>query len=222
MTSLPTTRWSLIAATASEGPEAREAWGALLCTYRPVVLAFFRRTCDPVDAEDFTQQFLARSIESGWWARADADAGSFRTFLYVLLRRFRRDMLARGPVLVPIPEGGWTHPDSLRAERDCDLAFVAALTQVALSVLSGAYAARGRQAVFEVLRADLAEPAEHGALARAADRLGMPRNTLVVERARFLARLRDHMRRELAQLCRDDAHADREWQALQAVLRGDR
>ena len=221
MASLPTTRWSLIAATAASGPEARAAWSNLLKDYRPVVLAYFRRSMDLADAEDMAQQFLARSIEAGWWARAESASGSFRRFLFVLLTRFRRDALERRELPVESIDQDWEDSSAVTPAREFDLAFVATLTRAALGSLQQEYAARGREPVFAALRDDLANPGGHGSLAETAVVLGMNPNSLVVERKRFSARLGARMRAELAALCCDEAQADREWQALQAVLRGD-
>ena len=56
-------------------------WFPLYAYVRP-------RGHSPEDAQDLTQEFLARLLERNWVARADQARGRFRTFLLVALERF--------------------------------------------------------------------------------------------------------------------------------------
>lgn len=220
MSHLPTTRWSLIEASGLGGTESKAAWESLIQRYRSVVLVYFRRQFDHDEAEDLTQQFLTQSIAANWWARADADRGSFRSFLYTLLQRFSRDAKAR----LVTPVATWAAEDPAAGPspaREVDLAFITILTAQALAHLREEYAARGKLSVFEALRQELADPGAHGALQALALELGIKPNTLVIERRRLAERLRQRIRQELADLCRTTAQLDADWAALVAVLRID-
>ena len=218
MARFPDTQWSLIRRS-GETPSARHAaFSELAQAYRPAILAFFRTRLSADDAEDATQSFLAASFEHRWWARADADIGSFRGFLRVLLRRHLghlRDALpptGSCDALEHLPDPA---PD---AERQFDARFVLLLTRHALERLRAHYRQHGREALFDGLLPLLSAPPEHGGLQEAATRLGLRPNTLTVERKRLRERLRDALREELRQLCADEAALDAEWTELQAML----
>jgi len=83
----PTTRWSLIVAS-GDSEDARTAWAELAANYRSAIHVYFRCRFGTDAADDLTSAFFADSIAGGWWARADLDRGSFRTYLRMLLRRF--------------------------------------------------------------------------------------------------------------------------------------
>jgi hypothetical protein len=100
---LPTTRWSLIRASGSDHTQAVVVWEELVVAYRPAILTYFKRALPAADAEDLCQSFIADSIDKSWWARADAERGSFRSFLFMMLRRFQGKHFAR---LQRQPESG--------------------------------------------------------------------------------------------------------------------
>ena len=83
----PTTQWSLIVAS-GDSEAARMAWTELATNYRSAIHVYFRCRFGSDAADDLTNAFFAESIAGGWWARADLDRGSFRTYLRMLLRRF--------------------------------------------------------------------------------------------------------------------------------------
>ena len=218
MAHFPSTQWSLIRQTGSTS-SGRAAFGELAQAYRSAILAFFRSRLSPDAAEDATQSFLTASYEHAWWSRAEAQLGSFRNFLLVLLRRHmghlheRRldgDAAATEDIADEIPE----------ADRQFDLRFALALTQRAIQVQRARYSERGRERLFEQLLPLLSSPPEHGELKRVAEALGMPANSLTVELQRLRSRLRDEMRAMVEDLCADEATFAGEWEALQKILIG--
>lgn len=221
MVQFPSTHWSLIRRSGETPSARRDAFGELARNYRGAILAFFRARLGGDAAEDATQTFLAASFEHAWWSRADADRGSFRGFLLLLLRRHLGHLLefdrVGGVSLDSVPE--LADPGAL-AERQFDSRFALVLTARALDVLRGDYASRGRAAMFDQLLPLLSAPPEHGQTKFLAVALGLPANTLTVEIKRLRQRLRECLRAELLQLCADEAAFETEWAALQQILDG--
>lgn len=202
--SFPTTRWSLIVAS-TDAVDARAAWGALAERYRAPVLAWFRCRYGVDQAEDLTQRFFADSIAGGWWARADAARGSFRTFLRVLLQRYGARHVERG-------FGVDVEVDALQsAERGpaeaYDRAFAHALAAGAFARLEQESVGRPELAPLLPLVLDRGEGGELKALA---ERSGVAHNTMVQRLRRLRLRYRELLRAELAELLADPRDIDRE------------
>jgi DNA-directed RNA polymerase specialized sigma24 family protein len=220
MAQFPSTQWSLIRQSATT-PAGREAFGELVRAYRAVILAFFRARI-PIDAaEDATQSFLAASYEHAWWSRADAQLGSFRNFLLVLLRRHLGHLRrSREPESDTEIETEDLADDAPEADRQFDLRFVLALTARAIDIQRERYARRERGELFERILPLLSSPPEHGELKSIAASLGLPANTLTVEINRLRQRLREQMRQLVQDLCVDEASFAAEWAAVQQILDG--
>jgi DNA-directed RNA polymerase specialized sigma24 family protein len=220
MARFPDTQWSLLRRSGEDASTRVVAFSDLARAYQPAILAFFRARLAPADAEDATQAFLAASFEHRWWARADAEAGSFRTFLLVLLRRHLariRPSAAALPAAVAVE--GLADP-APSADAAFDVRFALLLTQRALQRLRDDYAMRGRGPLFDGLVDLLRDPPAHGELQVAASALGIAANTLAVELRRLRSRLRQALRAELGELCCDQAALEAEWGSLEAVLSG--
>lgn len=84
------TRWSLILAAREAGaPGARAALDELCQTYWQPLYSFIRhRGHDPHSAEDLTQEFFARLLESEDLAKVDRSKGRFRAFLLAACTHF--------------------------------------------------------------------------------------------------------------------------------------
>ena len=220
MARFPDTQWSLIRAT-GENPTARHAaFSELARQYRPAIVAFFRARVSAADAEDATQSFLAASFEHRWWARADAQVGSFRAFLLMLLHRHGSRLRHAHDTADPL-DATFDPPDGApEIDRQFDARFALLLTTRALEALRTRYRERGREALFVELARLLGSPPAQGQLQETAAALGLVPNTLTVELKRLRSRLHDALREELRQLCASEAAFETEWSALQAVLRG--
>ncbi len=85
-----TTQWSVVLAARQEGmPQAVEAWGQLCRVYWYPVYAYVRRRGhDAHQAQDLTQEFFARMIESRSLKQVGPEKGRFRTFLLTALGNF--------------------------------------------------------------------------------------------------------------------------------------
>ena len=87
-----TTHWSLVwAAKPDEVSQtrAREALEELCRAYWYPLYAFVRsRGYSAVDAQDLTQAFFARIIETGGFASADRERGRFRSYLLGAMKHF--------------------------------------------------------------------------------------------------------------------------------------
>lgn len=85
-----TTHWTVVRDAANpDAPGYREALATLCETYWFPLYAYLRRYgCDPHEAEDLTQGFLARMLDKNDFQLADPDRGRFRSFLLASLRNF--------------------------------------------------------------------------------------------------------------------------------------
>lgn len=215
----PTTRWSLIQASYRQPEAVAAAWADLVRDYRPAILAFFRRSVLARDAEDLAQEFLLRSMQDGWWSRADPAVGSFRRFLLVLLQRFLATQSSSGHRR--FERTGIEVEDTASGaspEQLFDLEFALCLTRAALERLRGDYAAGGRSALFDALQPWLSEQPERGELAALGVQMQVAPNTLAVQLKRLRARFQQAVRAALANLSLDEQHASDDLDALRAVL----
>jgi DNA-directed RNA polymerase specialized sigma24 family protein len=218
MANFPSTQWSLVRRSGSPSSR-RAAFAELTATYRDAIFAFFRARLDATAAEDATQSFLTASFEHDWWSRADAQLGSFRGFLLMLLRRHLGHVRN---AIDDVTELGADLPDhAALTDRQFDTRFALTLTARAIDVLRTSYGERGRELLFERLLGMLGSPPEHGELKVAAAALDMAPNTLTVELQRLRKRLREQLRTQLKELCADQAALETEWAVLQQVLGGD-
>jgi RNA polymerase sigma-70 factor (ECF subfamily) len=87
-----TTHWSLVGAALTDEASqtrAREALEELCRTYWYPLYAFVRsRGYSATDAQDLTQAFFARIIETDGLASADRERGRFRSYLLGALKHF--------------------------------------------------------------------------------------------------------------------------------------
>ena len=219
MAVFPTTRWSLIQASARQPGDVAAVWGDLVRDYRPAIVGFFRRGEVTHEADDLAQEFLLRSMRDGWWSRADPEIGSFRRFLLVLLKRFLS--MQRGTGHRRFEVTGTSLDDGEHAdspERQFDLEFALCLTRQALAQLREEYASGGRVVLFDALQPWLSENPQHGELATLGARLEVAPNTLAVQLKRLRTRFQKAVRAALADLCIDGAHASADLDALRLAL----
>jgi len=221
MAQFPSTQWSLIRRSGETPSQRHTAFGELALTYRRAILAFFRARLTAADAEDATQSFLAASYEHAWWARANAEVGSFRGFLLMLLHRHlghvraeKIDMSSDPAVIEAIADL------APAAEQQFDTRFALVLTTRAVDTLRSRYRERGRAELFDRFLPLLGAPPEHGELKQIAESMQIPANTLTIELKRLRTRLREQLRAELMDLCADESSFESEWTILQQVLGG--
>jgi DNA-directed RNA polymerase specialized sigma24 family protein len=210
-----TTHWTVVlSAGQSETTRGRDALAALCKTYWFPLYAFARRQGhSPHDAEDLTQGFFARLLESESLAAVSREKGKFRTFLLVALKRFlanewhRARSQKRGGAAVHLPLQGHTAEtryiaepvEHLTAEKLYERRWALTLLERVLTRLGHEFEAAEKKELFEKLKPYLM--AEKGAIpyADAAIALSMNEGALKVAVHRLRRRFRELFREEVAQ-----------------------
>ena len=85
-----TTHWSVVlAAKEASSPDSAAALETLCQTYWYPLYAYARRQGHSAhDAQDLTQEFIAKLLEKQYLKAAEREKGRFRTFLRVAMKRF--------------------------------------------------------------------------------------------------------------------------------------
>ena len=228
MAGFATTRWSLIQEAGSDSSAARLALGQLCSAYRGPVLAFIRQRGIPRDrAEDVTQEFFERFLTERIHQRADPARGRFRSYVLAALCNFLADTHAAAAT---VKRGGAFRHESLESgeaparddspERVFERHWALTVLARAMDRLRQEAGDAGKRELFENLQEFLLEqpcPADYH---RAADRLGLRRNTLAVAVHRLRERLRELVRSELAETVTSTEGVEDELGALRQVLGG--
>jgi len=220
----PSTHWSRVLAAGNTGALNRLPALEDLCrAYWMPLYSFLRRHGHaPHDAEDLVQGFLARLLAREDLAGVAPDKGRFRAFLLASLRNYvvkhalREKALKRGGGVsfIPIDAGDVEvlcgpdlHADS--PEAAFDQRFAQAVLARAFAALREEFRARGKEDYFDTL-APFLDGTEHEGYRSAAAKLGVAPGTLAVSIHRLRARLREHLRAEVHQLCGSSIEADLE------------
>jgi len=210
-----TTHWTVVlSAGHSETTRGKDALAALCETYWYPLYTYVRRQGQsPQDAEDLTQGFFARLLESESLAGVSPEKGKFRTFLLVALKRFlanewhrARSQKRRGASF-HLPLQGHTAEtryiaepvEHLTAEKLFERKWALTLLDRVLARLSHEFDAAEKKELFEKLKPYLM--AEKGAIpyADAAIALSMNEGALKVAVHRLRRRFRELFREEVAQ-----------------------
>ena len=230
-----TTHWSLVtAARPDEASQtrARHALEELCRAYWYPLYAFVRhRGYSPDDAQDLTQSFFARIIETGGLASADPGRGRFRSYLLGAMKHFlanewhRARTQKRGGGISFLewdalePEARYALEPGQPADPDTtfDREWAMALTARAMELLRVEYETAGKSEPFEALKGSLTgeEPARN----ETAQRLGMTEGAVKVAVHRLRQRYRDLLRAEIAETVAQRSDIDDEMRYLVAALR---
>ncbi len=231
-----TTHWSLVDAARSDEASrtgAREALAELCRAYWYPLYAFVRSGgYSAVDAQDLTQAFFARIIETGGFASADRQRGRFRSYLLGAMKHFlanewhRAQTQKRGGQVRFIefdaldPEARYTgaskssdDPEHL-FDREWALQTIAS----ALQTLRGEMERAGKGDQFDALKGSLTGQDESPREEIAA-RLGMTEGAVKVAVHRLRQRYRKLLRAAIAETVSNEADLDDEMRYLVAVLR---
>jgi RNA polymerase sigma-70 factor (ECF subfamily) len=231
-----TTHWSLVdAARPDEASQtrAREALEELCRTYWYPLYAFVRsRGYSAVDAQDLTQAFFARIIETCGFASADRERGRFRSYLLGAMKHFlanewhRSQTQKRGGQVQFIewdavdPEGRYAgaseQPDN--PEHLFDREWALETIAGALQELRDEMANAGKSEQFDALKGRLTGEDETPREEIAA-RLGMSEGAVKVAVHRLRGRYRKLLRAAIAETVSNEADLDDEMRYLVAVLR---
>lgn len=222
------TRWTLVLKACAGSSEAIEE---LSKAYWPAVYAFLRRRgFGPEDAEDLTQQTLARLARAEGLASVDPSKGRFRTFLFACAEHEashfheRNGAAKRSTKLL-------SSLDALEAEQSYALLPVteAPTEQVfdrswskivvarALAGLKSEYERLGKDRIFEVLLPLLNTGTERGEFRPLAEKLEITEVNTRVTWMRFKASFVERMRREVAETVADPGEVDAELRHLMSA-----
>jgi len=231
-----TTHWSLVvAAKATEASQtrARMALEELCRAYWYPLYAFVRyRGYSADDAQDLTQAFFARIIETGGFASADPERGRFRSYLLGAMKNFlanewhRAQTQKRGGQ-VQFIEWDALDPEARYAgvsqqaddpEHIFDREWALETIAGALQTLRDEMAKAGKSEQFDALKGSLTGEDELPRKEIAA-RLNMSAGAVKVAVHRLRQRYRKLLRAAIAETVSSEADLDDEMRYLVAVLR---
>lgn len=231
-----TTHWSLVEAAKSGAAGQTQARAALeqLCrAYWYPLYAFVRgRGYAAEDAQDLTQAFLARIIETAGLASADRGRGRFRSYLLGAMKHFlanewhREQTLKRGGGVQFIewdalePESRYAHTPRSMDDPDSrfDREWALEMTSAALRTLGEEMSEAGKKEPFDALKGCLTGQDVPSRQA-IATRLGMSQGAVKVEIHRLRRRYRKLLRAAIAETVSDEAELEDEMRYLVSVLR---
>ena len=231
----PTTQWSLVVhAGAGSESQARAALETLCRQYWYPLYAFVRRQGRPHhEAEDCTQEFLARLLAGDGVARARPERGRFRTFLLTALRNFLTDEWRRAQAE---KRGGGTAPlalelqgaeerfsyepedPGLTPEQAFDRNWALGMLDRAMISLQAEYEASGRGELFVALGPLMWGNSTDAPPAKAAERLAMNNHAFTMALHRLRRRFRESLRDEVAATVAEGADVDAELHYLIAAV----
>jgi RNA polymerase sigma factor (sigma-70 family) len=231
-----TTHWSLVGAAKYDEVSQTRARAALeeLCrAYWYPLYAFVRsRGHSAADAQDLTQAFFARIIETGGFASADRARGRFRSYLLGAMKHFlanewhRAQTQKRGghvqfiefDALDPEARYAGAAESSENPEHLFDREWALQTIAGALQALREEMAQAGKSEQFDALKGTLTGQDE---LPRdqIAARLGMSEGAVKVAVHRLRQRYRKLLRAAIAETVSNEADLDDEMRYLVAVLR---
>ena len=229
-----TTHWSVVqAAEDSAAPGVAQALEELCRAYWYPLYAYLRRRGYGVEeAQDLTQEFLARLIRKPRLGEANPSKGRFRNFLLTALNNFltnewRRSRTARrggGQAVIPLDDTAEARyaeesVSDLTPERIYEHRWAVSVFDQALRQLRAQYATANKTAHFDCLRKYLSMEAAQGEYNRLGKELEMSPGAV----ASAVHRLRQHyvqvVRETVAQTVESPAELEEEMRWLLAALR---
>ena len=230
------TRWTLVL-SAARGTASAQAGGALeelFRTYWYPLYAFVRRSGhDRHSAEDLTQAFFARFLAKHYLADVYRSKGRFRSFLLASLKHFLANEWDK--VRAKKRGGGAQNftafdaksaetryalepADPQAAEKAFERNWALTLLDEVLRRVRKDYAAEGKAALFEQLKATLTGEKTTAPYAQIAAALGVSEGAVKVAVHRLRHRYREALRAEIAHTVASPAEVDAELRHLFAAL----
>jgi DNA-directed RNA polymerase specialized sigma24 family protein len=229
-----TTHWTRVLASQGKTPEAREALSDLCAAYYAPVLTFLRQSGHLEDAaRELAHAFFADLLQRHGLEGADPQRGAFRTYLLGAVKHFianqqaaaLRQKRGAGAVHEPIAAGsdmspGLDVPDprSLPPDLVFDREWAVNLLDRSLNILARECEGADSLEQFALLKPWLTGTRPEMSQAEAARTLGMSEGALRVAIHRLRRRVRETVKREIAQTVADPAEVDEELRHLIAVL----
>lgn len=215
MSAFEATRWTLVRRAQGDSSASRQALSELCEAYwQPV----FRFLCHDGksrgEAEELTQAFFAKLLESGQLGGADPERGRFRSYVLGAVKHFLADLRKAdksqkrggGQVPLSIEEVDPADPQAELDDALFDREWAFTVLDHALQNLEAEWQSQGRENHFSLLKPWLT--GEGGAPNResVADQLGLSASAFKVTVHRLRKRFRQQVREEIAQTV--DATAD--------------
>jgi DNA-directed RNA polymerase specialized sigma24 family protein len=233
----PTTQWSMVLHAGSGADTRAQTALEQLCRqyWYPLYVFVRREGRTHHEAEDCTQEFLARLLAADGIARARQEQGRFRSFLlggirHFLINEWHRSRTAkRGGGQAPLPlqlqdaEGRFASEPAdpgLTPEQAFDRNWALGLIDQTVDELRVEYEKSGRGAIFAALQPHLwgAPPAAGQAASATQSGLSAHAFTVALQRAR--QRLGVRLRLRVAETVAEDADIDTELRHLIAAING--
>jgi RNA polymerase sigma-70 factor (ECF subfamily) len=223
------TQWTLIRRAAFGSPQSSEALEALCRAYWFPIYAFIRRNGrGPHDAQDLTQEFFVRLLQTNSIVRADPRLGKFRTFLLGALKKFLTDAHRKatawkrggGVKIVSFEEAQAEDRYQLEPQdhRTPDQIFehrwLVTLLETALARLREEFCAAGKERHFEVLKAFLSRNGDDEAYELAGAELNSSGKTVAVAVHRIRRRFRQVIRSAIAETVSTPDEVEEEYRSL--------
>jgi RNA polymerase sigma factor (sigma-70 family) len=229
-----TTHWSVVlAAGQTESPQAVTALEQLCRAYWYPLYAYVRRQGNtPEEAEDLTQEFFTRFLESHALRAVSPQRGRFRSLLLASLNHFlsnewkKAGTLKRGAGLSFLSLDQAAAEDRYRLEPVNDLnpeniferRWALTLLDQVLTRLRDECEADGKAKLFDQLRGFLSNTSDPGSYAEVAAQLGTSETAARQAVRRLRQRYRELMRAEIAQTVGSPQEIDEEIRHLFTVF----
>lgn len=223
-----TTRWSIVAQSQGEGPDAQHALETLCRIYWEPLYAFARRSGQkPSDAEDSVQSYFRFLVERSLFTGADSDHGKLRTFLLTTFRRFMTDEYRRASaqkrggaaehVSFDADQGeSWYESQSTEEspEKIFDRRWALTVMEQAMKKLRDRWYSRGKGEQFDLIRPYLTAPPEPNAYAEIGQKTGLGSSGVKSAVARLRSQFGEFLRAEVRETQLDEKNFEEEMKAL--------
>lgn len=230
-----TTRWSLVAAAGQrDAPGAGDALAALCAAYWYPLYAFVRRQGHSADeAQDLTQEFFARLLDTDFLAGVDPTRGRFRAYLLAACKHFlanERDRSraqkrggGREHLSLDFPSAEQRYllepAHELTAEKLFDRRWALTLLDQVLGRLRDEFARADKLALFDRLKSFLTGDRDPERYSQVGAELGLSEGAVKVAVHRLRKRYRELLQEEIGRTVDDARAIDEEIRALFAALR---
>ena len=229
------TDWLVVNAAGRITPEGAGALNKLCSTYWYPLYAYVRRKGHaPQDAQDLTQEFFSRLLESPWLRDVHPSKGKFRSFLLASMNHFLANEWRRSQTQ---KRGGGREIFSLDgvAAEDCyrfepshndtpDKVFerhwAMILVEQVMTRLQEQYRVSGKGDLFEAVKGMLDGEMNREGYAAMAARLGTTKAAVKKAAQRLREHYQEVLRAEVAQTVSDPTEIDEEMHNLFAALYG--
>ena len=224
------TRWSQILLAGQGSSHQSNKAKETLCTlyWSPIYSFLLRKGHTHHDAEDLTQAFFVRLLESDAFSNADKAKGRFRSFLLGAVKHFLTDEARKASTqkrggkvsFVPIgisdsEQGRLLEPDpGLTPEESYNRRWAATLLDVAFQRLRADFTSAHQLDRFEAIKSFLSEDAAAGDYERVSRQLGITTKAVGVAVHRLRQRYRQLVRQEVADTLVDASDVEEELRDL--------